>query len=60
MSWNIIDNLTGLLANAEGYIARLDSNLTAIGERLGLALPPNIEGLLQCKAQIQAAYITLA
>lgn len=47
ISWIIIDNLTGLLANTEGYIARLDSVLATLGERLGLALPPNIETLLE-------------
>lgn len=47
MTWIIIDNLTGLLANADSYMARLDGVLAAIGARLGLALPPNIEGLLE-------------
>jgi AI-2 transport protein TqsA len=60
MSWIIIDNLTGLLANAEGHIARLDSILAAIGQRLGLALPPNIEGLLQRIEWTRAAGIMLA
>ncbi len=60
MSWIIIDNLTGLLANAEAYIARLDSILAATGARLGLALPPNIESLLERIDLSRAAGIMLA
>lgn len=60
ITWIIIDNLSGLLANAEGYIARLDSILVTIGERLGVALPPNIEGLLERIDLPQAAGMMLA
>jgi predicted PurR-regulated permease PerM len=60
ISWIIIDNLTGLLANAEAYVARLDSILAAMGARLGLALPPNIESLLERIDLSRAAGIMLA
>ncbi len=59
ISWIIIDNLTGLLANAEAYVTRLDSILATIGDRLGLALPPNIESLLERIDLSRAAGIML-
>lgn len=60
ISWIIIDNLTGLLANADSYIVRLNSVLVTLGERLGLALPPNIENLVERIDLSQAAGVMLA
>lgn len=60
ITWIIIDNLTGMLARAGGYTARLDRILAAIGERLGLALPPNIESLLESIELSRAAGVMLA
>lgn len=60
ISWIIIDNLSGLLASAESYVARLDHVMASIGHSLGFALPPNIESLLQAIDASQAAGVMLA
>ncbi len=60
ISWIIIDNLTGLLENAESYVSRLDSVLLTIGRRLGLELPPNIVSPLEGIEATRAAGVMLA
>lgn len=60
ISWIIVDNLAGLLENAESYVSRLDSVLLTIGQRLGLELPPNIASLLQGIEATRTAGVMLA
>lgn len=60
ITWIVADNLTGLLADADRYAERLDSVLLTIGNRLGVALPPNIESLLARIEPSQAAGVMLA
>ncbi len=59
ITWIIVDNLTGLLSDADRYAARFDSVLLTIGNRLGVALPPNIESLLARIEPSQAAGVML-
>ncbi|HEX5689118.1 MAG TPA: AI-2E family transporter, partial [Roseiflexaceae bacterium] len=57
--WIIVDNLTGILGDAKGYVERLDRVLLTIGHRLGLELPPNIASLLESIEPSRAASVTL-